>query len=52
MIRNLLNTGTVFNYSADDQGFINDLLNADIGNTIEVIDGVEHTSDKTFEEED
>lgn len=53
MIRNLLNTGTVFDYSADDQSFVDDLLDLDIENSIEITDGIEEVPhDKTFEDED
>ena len=51
MVKNLLQTGTVFNYSANDKSYADDLLNLDISDTIEVKDEPD-TSDKTFEDED
>lgn len=53
MLKNLLQTGTVFDYSADDQSFVDDLLSADVGNIIQIHDGQAETSlDKSFEDED
>lgn len=51
MVKNLLNTGTVFNYSANDKNYADDLLNLEISDTIEVKDDPEG-EDKTFEDED
>jgi hypothetical protein len=52
MVENLKHTGTVFDYKVDDQNFINDMLNADIG-ALQVTEGeTPPSSDKTFEEED
>lgn len=53
MIKNLLNTGTVFDYSADDQSFVDDLLNVDLQIPFEVTDGIgDAHHEKTFEDED
>ena len=54
MLKNLLQNGTVFDYSGSDQSYADDLLNADIGETIQVTDGVdlEPSLDDTFEDED
>lgn len=52
MLENLKHTGTVFDYSADDQNFINDLLEADVGEGLQVVEHAEPSSDKTFEDEE
>lgn len=48
MIKNLLQTGTPFMYSADDQKS-EDLLNSEIGDYIEVKDS--DSNDEEFEDE-
>lgn len=52
MVKNLLNTGTVFDYSADDQSFVDDILNLDLNVPTEPNGPVETSADKSFEEED
>ncbi len=49
MVQNLLNTGTVFEYSADDKNYSDDLLQLDILDA-QVDD--KSDNDVTFEEED
>ena len=49
MVRNLLNTGTVFDYSSDDKNYSDDLLQLDISNT-EVDSKINY--DLTFEDEE
>jgi hypothetical protein len=49
LVQNLLNTGTVFHYSADDKNYSDDLLQLDILDT-EVED--KSDNDVTFEDED
>lgn len=51
MVENLKHNGIVFNMN-DDQSFVDDLLNADLGETLQVTENPEPTSDKTFEDED
>lgn len=50
MVENLKHTGTPFDYHVDDKNYINDLLNADIGENLS--NKPPTTSDETFEEED
>ena len=49
MVKNLLNTGAVFDYSADDQSFTDDLLNTDFNDSVKIN---ETSAEKTFEDED
>lgn len=49
MIQNLLNTGTVFDYSADDNNYAEDLLNLEISDNLEV--GENQDPEMDFEDE-
>ena len=48
MVKNLLQTGTPFNYSSDDANYSDDLLNLDIADDLEVF---EDDKDMGFEDE-
>ena len=51
MVKNLLNTGAVFDYSADDQSFTDDLLNTDFNDSVK-INETSADAEETFEDED